>query len=80
LTVYEEIMLLEETPQLLTESELADILRISVAALRKWRVIGRGPQFIKIGPLVRYRAGDVQVWLESRPGGGEQRRAAVVPR
>jgi hypothetical protein len=55
---------------LLTETDLSRQLRVSLAALRKWRVMRRGPQFLKIGPLVRYRQHDVDVWLASLPVGG----------
>jgi hypothetical protein len=41
------------------------------SALRKWRVEKRGPRFLKMGSLVRYRQVDVDVWLESPPTGGE---------
>ena len=60
---------------LLTETEVAKQLRVSLAALRKWRVLNRGPQFLKIGSLVRYRQADIDQWLESVPaGGGSQDR------
>ena len=59
---------------LLTETEVSKQLRVSLAALRKWRVARRGPQFLKIGPLVRYRQQDIDLWLESLPVGGEALR------
>ena len=55
---------------LFTEKELADYLSISVAACRKWRLQRRGPMFIKLGSLVRYRRDDVDQWLATRPQGG----------
>lgn len=55
---------------LLTEAEVSKQLRVSLAALRKWRVMKRGPQFLKIGSLVRYRQGDIDQWLASVPVGG----------
>ena len=62
---------------LLTETEVAKHLRVSLAALRKWRVMKRGPQFLKIGSLVRYRQADVDQWLASLPvGGGPQNTTA----
>jgi len=30
----------------------------------------RGPRFIKVGALVRYRAEDLEQWLETLPAGG----------
>jgi excisionase family DNA binding protein len=55
---------------LLTETEVSKQLRVSLAALRKWRVMKKGPQFLKVGSLVRYRQADVDQWLASLPVGG----------
>jgi len=55
---------------LLTETDVSKQLRVSLAALRKWRVSNRGPQFVKLGPLVRYRQDDIDSWLHSLPVGG----------
>ncbi len=55
---------------LLTESEVAKQLRVSLACLRRWRLEKRGPLYVKIGPLVRYRPEEVESWLESLPTGG----------
>ena len=66
---------------LLTETEVAKQLRVSLAAVRKWRVLNRGPLFLKIGSLVRYRQADIDQWLESVPaGGGSQDREGVTHR
>jgi predicted DNA-binding transcriptional regulator AlpA len=56
---------------LLNEYAVAEMLGISVATLRRWRLLQQGPTFLKVGVLVRYRPGDVTAWLESRPAGGE---------
>jgi excisionase family DNA binding protein len=55
---------------LLTETEVSNVLRVSLATLRKWRVDKRGPRFIKIGSLVRYQLEDLREWLSSLPTGG----------
>ncbi len=60
---------------LLTEAEVSRQLRVSLAALRKWRVMNRGPQFLKIGSLVRYRQSGIDQWLASLPVGGEIRQS-----
>jgi predicted DNA-binding transcriptional regulator AlpA len=56
---------------LLTEKELAASLGVSLAACRKWRTQDRGPVFVKLGSLVRYRSADVEQWVTTRPKGGE---------
>ena len=55
------------TPQrLLNEHEVATSCSINVLTLRKWRTQKRGPQFVKIGALVRYRPEDVDAWIAER--------------
>ena len=56
--------------ELLTEHDVARITGLSVASVRRWRLLRMGPKYIKIGAAVRYRPEDVSVWLESRPTGG----------
>jgi excisionase family DNA binding protein len=57
---------------LLTEEEVAECLHVSLASIRRWRLERRGPQFIKVGSLVRYRPEDLESWLASLPTGGAQ--------
>ncbi len=57
---------------LLTEEEVAKHLHVSLASIRRWRLERRGPQFIKVGSLVRYRPEDLESWLASLPTGGAQ--------
>jgi hypothetical protein len=40
---------------LLTESDVAKQLHVSLALVRRWRLEKRGPTFLKVGALVRYR-------------------------
>ena len=57
---------------LLNEHDVARITGMSVASVRRWRLLRQGPHYIKIGSAVRYRAHDVITWLDSRPTGGQQ--------
>ena len=57
---------------LLTEGDVAQRLHVSLASVRRWRLEQRGPQFIKVGSLVRYRPEDVDRWLAALPTGGSQ--------
>lgn len=51
---------------LLTDEELAAMLKISLSMVQKWRVLGKGPAFIKIpGGSVRYRRSEVEAWLDA---------------
>ena len=65
---------------LLTEQDVSRRLHVSLAAVRRWRLERRGPKFIKVGVLVRYRPEELEEWLASQPFGGspEPRRLAVV--
>jgi predicted DNA-binding transcriptional regulator AlpA len=56
---------------LLCEREVAAICGLSAAAIRRWRLLRKGPHYIKVGAAVRYRLRDVNNWLETRPSGGE---------
>jgi len=55
---------------LMTEHEVSKRLHVSVASLRRWRLLNRGPQFLKVGSLVRYQPEEVDAWLASLPTGG----------
>jgi hypothetical protein len=55
---------------LMTEDEVSNRLNVSVASLRRWRLQRRGPLFIKVGSLVRYRPEELDLWLGAQPTGG----------
>ena len=55
---------------LLTENDVSKRLNVSVASLRRWRLQGRGPAFLKVGCLVRYRPEDLESWIADLPVGG----------
>jgi len=55
---------------LMTENEVSKRLNVSVASLRRWRLLKRGPAFLKVGSLVRYQPDDLDAWLASLPTGG----------
>ena len=68
---------IDSQTKLLTESQVADILNLRVATLRRWRWIGQGPRFIKIGAAVRYDPEQLKAYLAkqvrsstSDPGAG----------
>ncbi len=52
--------------QLLTEQEVADILRVSVHKLRRDRNVGGGVPFIKLGGAVRYSQETIEQWLKGK--------------
>jgi excisionase family DNA binding protein len=61
---------LPKVPEMMNDQQVAEYLNMSAASLRKWRRLGGGPKFLKIGRSVRYRREDVETWLSSCPGLG----------
>jgi predicted DNA-binding transcriptional regulator AlpA len=61
---------------LLTEKDVARLTGLSLASVRRWRLLRQGPKFLKLNSAVRYRAEDLKAWLESRPSGGEHQTGA----
>ena len=53
----------------MTESELAELERVTVRTVREWRQRGTGPPYRKLGPgksaLVRYPVAQYRTWRES---------------
>ncbi len=50
--------------KLLTTKELSELLGIAKYTLIKYRLQGKGPHFIKLGRVVRYRLQDIKDWIE----------------
>jgi len=55
----------------LTELEVSNRTHISLATLRRWRLVNRGPLFHKFGSLVRYGEEDLEAWEQTQVAGGE---------
>jgi predicted DNA-binding transcriptional regulator AlpA len=49
---------------LLTEKQVSILLNISVHTLRYWRHCGDGPNYIKLGKLVRYHAIELEAYVQ----------------
>ncbi len=52
--------------RLFNEHEVAAQLALSVATIRRWRLLRQGPKWLKLGSAVRYRPEDVQAYLDGR--------------
>ena len=58
-------------PRFLNETQLADLIGLSLKTLRNWRNMGKGPTFRKWeGGAVRYSSADVEKWIQRQPVGG----------
>ena len=58
---------------LLNEHDVARITGLSVASVRRWRLLRQGPKYLKIGAAVRYHPEDLDAWIRSRPTGGDSK-------
>jgi predicted DNA-binding transcriptional regulator AlpA len=56
----------------LTELEVSQNAKISLATLRRWRLENRGPRYRKFGSLVRYNEDDLNDWMNAQPSGGDR--------
>lgn len=52
--------------KLMTPPEVAELLQVELTLMNSWRTSRKGPAFIKVGSLVRYRVSDVEAWIESQ--------------
>ncbi|MEO8840181.1 MAG: helix-turn-helix domain-containing protein [Kofleriaceae bacterium] len=55
--------------ELVDEASLAKRLNVSRSTLQSWRYTGRGPRWIKLGRLIRYRVRDIDDYLEAHTRG-----------
>jgi len=49
---------------LLTPAQVEQRYGLPERTLESWRHRGRGPAYIKLGRLVRYRSADIELWLD----------------
>ena len=52
--------------RLLTQSDVAKLLRLSERTLERLRLQGGGPLYVKAGRTVRYRESDIEAWVSAR--------------
>jgi predicted DNA-binding transcriptional regulator AlpA len=48
--------------ELLSSRQAAPLVGVSAGTLDNWRVVGRGPRFIKAGRKVVYDPADIAAW------------------
>lgn len=51
---------------LMTAEDLSTYLAIPLKTVYRWSYRGEGPRSLKVGRHLRYRAQDVDEWLQSR--------------
>ena len=55
----------QPTLEFLDEKGLCALLGISSVTATKWRAKAKGPPFIRVGRLIRYRRSDIDAWLRT---------------
>lgn len=68
-----------EPVRLLTEEQVAEFWGVTTSLLQKMRHEGKGPRFVRIGRLVRYRTSDLACYLEEHSVGTKQQPTPTVP-
>jgi hypothetical protein len=54
------------TNTFLTQSEAAEILRLSPRTLERMRLVGSGPRFVKAGRRVLYNVDLINEWIKTQ--------------
>ncbi|MGI8752439.1 MAG: helix-turn-helix domain-containing protein [Acidimicrobiales bacterium] len=49
---------------LLTVEEVAELLRVPVATIYRWRLHREGPPAVRVGRYLRYSSNGIQKWLD----------------
>ena len=57
---------------LLDEQQASEVLNVSRASLRRWRLVSRGPRYRKVGTRVLYEQKDLVAFIEFCPSGGAE--------
>jgi excisionase family DNA binding protein len=58
----------------LSVEEAAELIGVTVSALRRWIREGRAPPYFRAGRLIRFRRTDLEAWIEARIVASEERR------
>jgi len=67
-------------PRMINEKQAARVLAVSVAALRRWRREGRGPEFAHLESCVRYPMRSIERYLtENSSTNKKARRTNLSP-
>jgi predicted DNA-binding transcriptional regulator AlpA len=51
----------------LTPEDLARMWQVTVGTINNWRGQNKGPEFVRIGGLVRYSPDAVKAWVAKQP-------------
>jgi len=61
----------EAFPRNLNDIDVAHYLGVSISTVRRWRLVGDGPRWIRIGASsIRYPLSDLENYVAQLPSGG----------
>jgi hypothetical protein len=65
---------MQDLKLLVTEREAATLIGLSYRTLQRWRWVGRGPRYAKIGAAVRYELAELRRYVKAntRPASAER--------
>ena len=66
-------------PEILNERQVQEVYGFTVAYLRRARRERRGPRFLKVGKLVRYRRSDIEAYLTAHAVETADRPVSLAP-
>ena len=55
---------MEDSADLLTPKQVAEIFVVHPVTLARWRILNRGPAWIELEGQIRYRASEVKAYLD----------------
>ena len=61
-----EINTTEKELVLLSTKAVSNIIGAKPQTIARWRCEGSGPEFVKVGSLVRYMMKDIESWIEQQ--------------
>jgi excisionase family DNA binding protein len=63
----------EQEDQLLTIDEVAQIFKVPVATIRKWRSAREGPRAFRVGKYLRFRRSAIEDYIYQREAAEDER-------
>lgn len=54
-----------QVSELLTTAEVAAMFRVNPSTVRRWRLDGVGPGYVKVGTVYRYPRAAIDTWVGS---------------
>jgi predicted site-specific integrase-resolvase len=57
---------METATLVMRDVKAAELIGVKPSTLRKWRTLGQGPAYQKVGRCVRYRVEDLKAFLDKQ--------------